>query len=44
MGALVVAAALAAACSQEPLKFTGIQLGRSLNDDRPILCGHDVGQ
>ena len=36
MGALVVAEALAAACSQEPLKFTGIQLGRSLNDDRTV--------
>jgi hypothetical protein len=25
-----------ASCAREPLKFTGIQLGRSLNDDRTV--------
>lgn len=33
---LVVAATLAAACTQEPLKFNTIQLGRGLNADKTV--------
>jgi len=33
---LVTAMLTTAACSQDPLQFTGIQLGRSLNDDRTV--------
>jgi hypothetical protein len=36
LASLVVASALTAACSQEPLKFTSIQLGRSVNADRTV--------
>jgi len=33
---LLVVSTLAAACSQAPLTFTAIQLGRTLNDDRTV--------
>ena len=33
---LVAMAVTAAACSQEPLKFTAIQLGRGLNADKTV--------
>ena len=35
-GSLLVAATLTAACSQQPLKFNAIQLGRSLNADKTV--------
>ena len=34
--ALLVAATLTAACTQEPLKFNTIQLGRGLNADKTV--------
>ena len=35
-GSLLVAATLTAACTQEPLKFNSIQVGRGLNADRTV--------
>ena len=35
-GSLLVAATLTAACAQEPLKFSAIQVGRGLNADKTV--------
>jgi len=35
-GSLLVAATFTAACTQEPLKFNAIQLGRGLNADKTV--------